>query len=209
MRQTQLTLAELKDCELVALDPSLRCPGVAVYRCGALVASTSIRQDTTITGADVLGARITATARSVLEWLSNHTTRPRALFVEWPQVYAAVKSKGDPNDLLAVAGVGAAVATMLASYVYQSARGVLLDVRFVSPAQWAGQLPKTEKKSEVWNAPRTRRIVSRLDRDEKQVVTMQHDVIDAIGIGLFALGRMAPTRVFPGATVAPTVIDGI
>lgn len=202
MKRIEVSAELLRNVEIVALDPSLRRPGVAVFRAGMLIASDAIGQDNSDTGKEVLGDRITRNAQSVVRWILDHSTLPRVLVVEWPQVYAAVKSKGDPNDLLAVAGVGAAVSTMLAVCVANNARGVALDVRYISPADWCGQLPKIEKQSEVWNSPRTRRIVSRLSRQEKEVVTMRHDAIDAIGIGLHVLGRMIPTRIFPGATQA-------
>lgn len=103
--------------------------------------------------------------------------------IEWPQVYTAGKSKGDPNDLLPLVGVGCALCA-LASYAKLW--------RFL-PAEWKGQLPKGE-------AYETR-LRARLSAQELAVIedagSLTHNTLDAVGLGLFFLGRFAPRKVFP------------
>lgn len=116
--------------------------------------------------------------------------RPDVVAIEVPQVYTAVRAKGDPNQLLPLYGIGAAIGALL-----PNAR--IVEYR---PAQWAGQLPKTTKHREAKQSLRGARIMSRLSETECLLVPDDHDVIDAIGIGLHHLGRLAPRRVYPGAT---------
>lgn len=184
--------------DLVAIDQSLTCPGVAVFRQGQLIASTSLPQHAQTTLP--IAQRTLNVAAAVCAWLSERTAKPRTLAVEWPQVYTAVKSKGDPNDLLAVAAVGTAIAGMLSYATYLDGGGWCLQVLSPKPSEWAGQLPKSTNTKRASQSPRARRVLSRLGDSERQVATLKHDALDAIGIGLYVLGRLEPMRVFPGAT---------
>lgn len=178
---------------LVAVDQSMSAPGVAVFRDGLLIASTVLTQKKDLTMP--IARRTTIVAFNVLEWIYSQVTRVDEIVVEWPQIYTAVKSKGNPNDLLGVCGVGAA----LVALVLNRSHGVA-TCKSPTPAEWAGQLPKLTKATSVMDSPRTTRVMSRLSPEEKKHAVLKHDAIDAIGIGLWALGRFAPTRNFPGAT---------
>ena len=184
--------------ELITVDPSLNAPGVAVFRNRTLMASAVLPQKHPTT-MDI-GQRCAAVAASILVYLDDKVSKPRTLAIEWPQIYTAVKSKGDPNDLLGVAGVGIAIASMLSQACYQDGRGWCLEIRSISPGTWSGQLPKFTEARRVLESPRTHRILSRLSEAEKQVAALKHDALDAIGLGLFVLDRFGPKRVFPGAT---------
>ena len=90
---------------------------------------------------------------------------------------------GDPNDLVDVALVAGACAGLLPA-----------KVAFVKPRRWKGTAPKR-----VTNR-RTREV---LTSEEVHVYTvamtavpagLRHNVLDAIGIGLWALGRKRRTR---------------
>jgi hypothetical protein len=103
--------------------------------------------------------------------------RPDTLVIEWPQIYVRARSKGDPNDLLLVAGVAAGVvASVRAGCVFMP-----------KPADWKGQVPK-----EIHNA----RAMKRLSPAEAALVapagpaSKLNNAIDAVGLGLWALGRM-------------------
>lgn len=98
------------------------------------------------------------------------------LVVEIPQVYS--RGRGDPNDLVDIALVAGAVIGRLCWAD---------DVVLVRPAQWKGQRPKG-----VDNAL----TLSCLDDDERAIVdgvdcprSLRHNVIDAVGIGLWQLRR--------------------
>lgn len=180
--------------DLLALDPSVRSVGVALFRRGELIAAKRITRKSD--GADI-GQRCHAMARDVAAWAHGVHADPRCYVYEWPQVYAAVKSEGDPNDLIGLSAVGAALGGIL--WASAAARNTVIEIVTPLPAEWAGQLPKT-KSGDPWDSPRGHRIASRLDKHERARVPAQHDVLDAVGIGLFALARFERTRVFPGST---------
>lgn len=107
--------------------------------------------------------------------------RAAILVVEWPRVYAsrirAGEAKGDPNDLLALAGVVSAIAA------HWEKRGSVFSY---VPSEWKGQIPK-----DICGA----RIMNRLSVAEGSLITAvkpaskRHNTIDAVGLGLHHLGR--------------------
>jgi len=103
--------------------------------------------------------------------------RARRTIIELPQVYQQRRWRGDPNDLIQVA-------LTVGALEYQ-AQG---DVVLVRPHQWKGSMPK-----DVMG----RRIQGRLSEVERACVALcgvpasrRHDVVDAVGIGLWGLGRL-------------------
>lgn len=99
-----------------------------------------------------------------------------SLVIEVPQIYRGVKSRGDPNDLIWVAFEAGRVA------------GRCRDVEAVLPRRWKGTIRK-----EVM----VRRILSKLTDAELQKLkglglppSKEHNVCDAVGIGLWKLGRL-------------------
>lgn len=188
--------------ELLAVDPSIRSSGVAIFRDGSLAASTVVRVKASDSN---IGARSLVMAHAIVEWVAREKARPRIVALEWPQIYRGAKSKGDPNDLPGLAGVAMAVAGVLS--ISLAARHEALEVLAYTPHEWAGNLPKNKTVEGARMSPRAKRIMSRLDDDELRLeawtATNSHDAIDAIGIGLYALGRLEPIRVFPGATDEP------
>tara|TARA_R110000824_G_scaffold119235_4_gene273236 strand:+ start:181 stop:633 length:453 start_codon:yes stop_codon:yes gene_type:complete len=102
------------------------------------------------------------------------------LTVEDQQIYR--HSPVDAHSLLAVARVAGAV---VAHYGFPR-------FRLVMPVQWKGQLPK---------AVCARRTLSKLTEEERHQIevapcpaSLQHNVLDAIGIGLWANGRRKGKR---------------
>jgi hypothetical protein len=101
--------------------------------------------------------------------------------IERPQVYLASKSKGDPNDLITLA-------IQVGRYWEQYERAGD-SVRTFLPREWKGQVPKDIQAG---------RILAKLSAQEQDVVAnygrmvnkgKHHNMMDAIGLGLFALGR--------------------
>lgn len=183
---------------LLAVDPSLRSAGVALYRDGQLVAVGRMRGiETTYDVAH----RCRVMARDIMVWVADRALvipSPDVLALEWPQIYRAAKSKGDPNDMLGLAGVCAAVAALYP----------MAEVRSFLPDQWepAPKVSPERKRrglgpidSEAFTSPRGVRILSRLSDAERALIPMSHDAMDAVGIGLHALGRLAIRRVYHGA----------
>lgn len=179
---------EIADTFLVAIDPGLRAAGVAVFRSdGTLVAASCERNR-------ARGEKSTDALDVVVE-LAGYVTKfvrdaipkgsPVRVVSEWPRVYQRPKSKGDPNDLLPLSACAAACAARLKAE----------SVASVRPDEWKGQMP-TERVIEG-------RVLDRLTIEEARVYaaacakagkTLSHNVTDAVGIGLHALGRFEPVR---------------
>ncbi len=201
------------DESLLAIDPGLNNPAAAMFRHGVLVAASRVKPDKKWNDL-VVGERCRLVARRLSEWAYDHgldASTMRAareaelagrhaeartlrqdrgiviLAVEWPQVYTRSKSKGDPNDLLPLAGVAMCLAGHLD-----------VEVRSYRPAEWIGQCPKKET-GDPLVSPRGQLVWRHLSTKERATVLVSHDSIDAIGIGLFALGRLR-MHVYPGAT---------
>lgn len=184
------------DGTVLALDPSYggSC-GVAAFRDGRLTVAGDVSPRMYGTReADDPVVRALNVARAVIKWGECNAVRPAVLACEWPQIYRATKSKGDPNQIVPLAAVVQAVATL------QWANNPQIKIVSYKPAEWAGQLPKDTKNPK--SSPRGLRILSKLESSEVTIWSaLGHDAIDAVGIGLHYLGRLTPHRVFAGATV--------
>lgn len=172
---------------LVAIDPSLRSTGVAIFQEASLIYAASVKVRTRPgMGAQDIAARSFAMAAEVARHVrAAAPVDPLRVVVEWPQIYRGPKAQGDPNDLPALAAVGVAIAAMVGAQGLES----------YTPRDWAGQVPKATK-GDCRESPRARRIRSRLSAPEIVVWSAlrpsDHDAIDAIGIGCHALGRVRP-----------------
>lgn len=174
--------------ELLAIDPSIVSVGPALFRDERLVACGRITDPHPPSGR---AARALSMAERVVQWLCEHTTSSEiTLVVEWQQVYRATKSKGDPNDLIGMGFVSGAIAGLLSTPV---------AVLEYTPAEWIGQLPKSTRHREAFTSPRGRLIMSRLSPAERALVPRYHDSVDAVGLGLHALGRLI-LHLYPGCT---------
>lgn len=191
---------------LLSIDPSTTTVGAALFVPfdRRLFAATSLPLEVVIDEDPLVRwLRIAELARTWAVDELFHTGGGVTNFVfERPQFYSAVKSKGDPNKLVGVLGVGAALAGMFYS------NGVRLLKSYL-PAEWIGQLSKVcptcrgkakrkckDCHGSAWETPRGRRIASRLSPEERAKCPDQNDAIDAVGIGLKHLGRLEPVRVY-------------
>ena len=157
----------------VAVDPGLRGCGVAMFDDGVLM-SAWYEKNPELTG-DGMEA-ILAMAMAV-----RHAAADEVV-VEFPHVYAGSKSKGDPHDLLVLAAIDGAIGAF-ATIPLGGRDGA--KVRHVFPSEWKGQLDKDA----CWH-----RVEGRLQEFEKRIIhwpcaSLRHNVQDALGIGLFAVGR--------------------
>ncbi len=175
---------------LLAVDPSVSSPGVALFNADNVLVSCA---RLTVKTEAVYGGRWLFAARTIRGWVMDQMPRHLAcitcLVYEKPQIYTWSKSKGDPNDLIGLAGVGSAIAGLL------EARWPGLIVDTPTPAEWIGQIPKKTSGS-AKESPRAQRILSRLTPSELVLVPDQHDAIDACGLGLWKLGRLQPRLAF-------------
>lgn len=109
------------------------------------------------------------------------------VFIEHPRVYPGMPET-DPNDLLDVVAVGAAIASQYHASAVEM-------VKTVFPSEWKGTVKK-----EVM----TERIHKKLSPDELARIEpcpkhLLHNVLDAIGIGLWHYRRLNHKQ-YPGAS---------
>ena len=177
---------------LLAVDPGLLHPAAALFINGELQAASRVKVPNAVKGLPV-AERCRTIAQLIREWYEEppywtgqiNVKEPETLVVEWPQIYTADKSKGDPNNLVPLAGIDGALAAIFA------------DSKVVSPQprDWTGNIPKSES-GDPWQSPRGQRVWSRLSPDERNRVVVSHDAIDSVGIGLWGLGRFERRRVY-------------
>lgn len=99
--------------------------------------------------------------------------------IEKPQVYPGRKLRGDPNDLIDVA--------LSAGCIAEMARAYGNVVEFVLPRRWKGTRPKDVDNELTFS--------QMLPHEKVMLVrgcplkSKRHNVLDAIGIGMWKLGR--------------------
>jgi hypothetical protein len=185
---------------LVTLDPSIRSAGVAVFQDGDLVAAKTFKEPRGRAGKFPEVGRCLDMAESVACWLLGRY-RPYEYVTEWPQIYAPGKGKGNPSGLVGLAGVGTALAALLAYMPGLAPLEGSLQAWCYTPNQWCQGTSKPERGGFKTYLTSTRgvRILSRLSASERAVWDAQvktHDAGDAVGIGLNHLGRLKPRRVY-------------
>jgi len=146
---------------LLSIDPGVKTVAWALFRKGYLV--------------DVQLSR----AKSLEEQIGG-LQLPEAVakvVIEVPQVYA---SSPRAEDLIRLAMVAGACLKEAGRYGHE------IEALLVKPHAWKGTVPK-----DIHN----KRVLKRLDRQERSLVedvnpkSLRHNAIDAVGIGLWALGR--------------------
>lgn len=166
---------------LLTLDPGLNGCGLAFFDDGALkgaryvpnIAGVKLHRNERVASM----VRQLRDARLLAHWPAF------VVVTECPQIYSAGKGKGNPNDLIPLAQIGAAFAWD------------------VIGAEWVEFLPR-EWKGTLDPDVLIERIKSRLTVEEKAHVEsfkrggLDHNIWDAVGIGLHHLGRLAPRRIY-------------
>lgn len=180
---------------IIAVDPGLNNPGIAIFRDGVLVAASRVKPDKSSAGMN-MGERCRQVAIGLRDYcykivpttghdeLTLHT-----LVIEWPQIYVAAKSKGDPNDLPPMVGVSMYLAGMLG-----------LPVRSYTPREWLGGTCPKATTGDPWASVRGQRVWVALSELERLRIVPSHDAIDATGIGLHYLNRFAQVKFYSGST---------
>lgn len=166
---------------LLAIDPGAKYCGAALYVDGKLYAAAYLapKPGTARSVAVTLEAWLYRVAQSRADLVTS-TGKVGRLVVESQQVYAG-PSRGNPNDLIAVAQTAGAIMARIEAYEHQ----------LVLPRVWTGGIPK-----EI----RLRRFLQTLDADETAVITSLKlpqsklkDTADAAALGKWALGKL-PTE---------------
>lgn len=188
--------------DLLALDPSVNSPGISLFRHGVLVGCARVKIPDEISEL-APAARCLRVANELAAWWGETRGKVecyvRTIIFEWPQIYKATKSKGNPNQLVPLAAIGNSLAAMLSMInVNHGVRPP--ELLSPTPAEWTGQLPKSTRPGQAWKSPRGKRIASRLLEGEREIIPAQHDAIDSLGLGLWALGRYDVHRALSGAT---------
>lgn len=169
---------------LISIDPGVRRCGVALFvderlvRAGLVSLTAAAAEEGDAECCNALAGAVTGFPGRI-PYLTD-------IVVEFPKVYPAAQQKGDQNDLLRLAAVAGACMTRVT---------VFGERRFVFPREWKGTIDP--------DAFIERRIKPALAAEEHARIelpsakSLSHNVYDAIGIGLWALGRLEPKRVFP------------
>lgn len=155
---------------LLAVDPGVRGCGIAYFRGPTLHFATYLRNPVEKGNGPTAWFGM---ADAVYFHFKELGYAVETFVLEVPQVYRV--SKGDPNDLIDLAGVGGAIG---ASFPLKRAIGY-------KPREWKGTIKK-----EIHHP----RILAQLSPAELECIaekrkTYVHNVTDAIGIGLFFLER--------------------
>lgn len=166
------------------MDPGLRGCGVAVFHGDSLRFATYAKNPERIgSGYNEFYEMANEAWRLVSHELPCHFSAVVCV-VEMPVVYPGSKKGNDPNDLLALTGVGGAFVSIV-QYALTGAISTPISVKTVKPAEWKGQVPK-----QIMNE----RVQKKLSKEELgkvvSVGALDHNTWDAVGIGLFALGRL-------------------
>ena len=146
--------------DLVAIDPGTEQAGFARFKEGRLTQAVLVREK---------GSTKEQRAWRVACKLGELCQPEDSIILEYPQIY--VRSPGDPDDLLALALVVGGVLSLQ--------KGGEL----VRPRTWKGQVPKKIM---------VNRILKHLDDAERELckdIKDNHNVLDAVGVGLWKLKR--------------------
>lgn len=161
----------------VAIDPGKHGCGFATYLDGVLVHAAYVSG---LGGAAHPLLEVAGPVGALVDQLLAALAYDKVdeLVIERPQVYDAPQQRGDQNDLIDLAVVVGGLLGTLSG----RCRASLL----VRPAEWKGQTPKDITET---------RAKARLSTSELAAIelpkakTVQHNVWDAVALGLWRLGR--------------------
>lgn len=113
----------------------------------------------------------------------NGLWKPQHVVIEYPQVYPTTPAK-QANDLI---GLAIQAGEYKHHFIWRGA-----NVRLVRPAEWKGQVPKPIHNARVrtWLSPAEKDIVAKAG--EGLNVKALTDMVDAVGLGCWALKRDMP-----------------
>lgn len=158
---------------IITIDTGSRCSGLAVWD-GALVAALAVQADGPLEMAERVSGRACVLAPGEVE----------SIYVEYPHDQ---RRGARTDDLIKLAATAGAIAARLEE---------LFDVRpeFLLPSAWKGSTPKPKRVADPYVvAVRAQRTLSAYELERVQLPTsvqQQWDVWDAVGIGLWASGRL-------------------
>lgn len=160
---------------LLAVDPGLNGTGWAAFRAGRLAGCGCVAG-----GEGGLLERIDRIVWAV----RIDSPQGGRLVIEKPQIYRQRKQRGDPNDLIDIAILVGELRRHLGPRASQ----------LVLPREWKGTVPKTRKLGDYIIHKRVLKRLPPAEREcyqaglEAVLVELRHNIADAVGIGLWALG---------------------
>ena len=162
---------------ILAVDPGVRGCGVALFvhsLTGERLRRAAYVRNPHKTG-DGMG-EVESMARAVRDSFDRMAcvTFDR-LVLEFPQVYTGARAKGDPRDLLALAAVDGAIC----GFVHHT------EAVRVLPREWKGQVDPDVLIERV----KARLLPAEIAAVELPCASLAHNVWDAVGLGLFSVGR--------------------
>ncbi len=106
------------------------------------------------------------------------------VIVERPMIYPGGRQKARPADVIKLA-------TRAGEAAGQYARAVGVEPEYVEPHAWKGSVDKNIHHARIWAklTPIEQEIVSASARGVAP--SKRHNILDAVGIGLFVVGRRA------------------
>lgn len=152
---------------LVAIDPGLRHCGVALFVVHEAPRAALVRNSELEARGPLTHLRMAeAVSKQLRAWGVPFASM--RLAIEFPRIYPqSDQQKGDLNDIVELGGVVSAIVSWLA----------VEDVQVLYPQDWKAQVPK-------------KLMTERIKKRAAWCASKDHNVLDAVGIGLFALGEM-------------------
>jgi len=172
------TSNSFKSESILAIDPSIRACGVAIFLKGKLVYVDVIRTMAVVNQAQAI-QEICDKLHHIWQTTISDSLRPELLVVEKPQIYQQAQLKGDPNDLIPLA--------LMSGVLWEKFKPK--NLMLPTPKEWKGQVPKNVM---------TKKTCSQLSKQEIDVLSwelsrvpeaLRHNGFDSIGIGLWARDR--------------------
>ena len=189
------TAAKCASGWLLAVDPGLLHPAAAAFRNGELVAASRVKVPGRLASLD-RGERVRQIVDLIAAWYAALAPcAPVAVVGEFPKAYTRDKSKNSADQLFPLAAMSTGVA-------------IRFGVESITPlpSEWIGQISKDDRApaDQAWLSPRGKLIKACLREHEIPRVVLSHDAVDAVGLGLWGLGRLnghggAGPRRYPGA----------
>ena len=181
----------------LSFDPGLIHPAAAAWSCGELVGASRVKVPGRLASLN-RGERVRQIVGLVRQWWHSvmGAALPSIVVGEWPKTLTRGKgSKNSADQLYPLAAMTEGVAIAFGC-----------ELEAVIPFDWIGNVPKDDEAPAemAWESPRGK-LVKRCLRDhEIPRVVLSHDSVDAVGLGLWGLGRLnghggvGPRR-YPGA----------
>ncbi len=163
-------------------DPSAKRIGENVTN-GRVFRAWAAKEPGRARGAEGWRAMAETIKRDVDERILAHPTYGigalHQIVIEEPQVYRGSKGKGDPDDLLQLAGVCGAI---------EGRFSFVQNVESVKPAEWKGQVDPDAMTARILTKP-TPAELAVMEKSPK-AKTWDHNEVDAVGLGLWWFDRL-------------------